>query len=128
MKNQILSAINGRMTDSQKVLDRTRSRMQQDFMYFFCYESLETYRAVYILARLEQMRMEVEEAQTAEELARVVKLKMESYLRRLTDDELFANTSFQMVNISKNIEVEAAQILHRFCANLYHCLLNNLEK
>ena len=128
MKNQILAAINGRMADSQKVLDRTHSRMQQDFMHFFCFESIETSRAVYMLSRLEQFKKEVEETQTDEELAKLIKLEMESYLRRLTDAELFASTSSQMVNISRNIEVESAQILHRFYANLYHCKLKGLEK
>ena len=120
MKSQILAAIEGRKEELQKVLVRTRARMQQDFQYFFCYESLETYRSVYILERLEQLQKDVEEIHTDEELVELVRKDMEFYLRRLTERELFASTSFQMVNISRNLEVEAAQILYRFYANLYN--------
>ena len=128
MKAQILAAIEGRKVELQKVLERTRNRMQQDFKYFFCYESVETYRAVYLLERLEQLQKDVEETTSVEELTELIRKDMESHLRRLTDRELFASTSYQMVNISRNIEVEAAQILYRFLANLYNYKLKAQNK
>lgn len=51
MKNQILSAVNSRIEDLQKVLARSNKMMQENFRHFFCYESKETYKAVYLLEK-----------------------------------------------------------------------------
>lgn len=128
MKNQILSAVNGRIEDLQKVLARSNKMMQENFRHFFCYESKETYKAVYLLEKYNELKKDVEETSTVDELRNLIKAGADFYLRVLTGQELFASTSSQMVNISKNIEVESAQILYQFYANLHQYKLKKLEK
>lgn len=128
MKNQILSAVNGRIEDLQKVLARSNKMMQENFRHFFCYESKETYKAVYLLEKYNELKKDVEETSTVDELRYLIKAGADFYLRVLTGQKLFASTSSQMVNISKNIEVESAQILYQFYANLYQYKLKELEK
>lgn len=128
MKNQILSAVNGRIEDLQKVLARSNKMMQENFRHFFCYESKETYKVVYLLEKYNELKKDVEETSTVDELRNLIKAGADFYLRVLTGQELFASTSSQMVNISKNIEVESAQILYQFYANLLQYKLKELEK
>lgn len=128
MKNQILSAVNGRIEDLQKVLARSNKMMQENFRHFFCYESKETYKAVYLLEKYNELKKDVEETSTVDELRNLIKAGADFYLRVLTGQELFASTSSQMVNISKNIEVESAQILYQFYANLHQYKLKEREE
>ena len=128
MKNQILSAVNGRIEDLQKVLARSNKMMQENFRHFFCYESKETYKAVYLLEKYNELKKDVEETSTVDELRNLIKAGADFYLRVLTGQELFASTSSQMINISKNIEVESAQILYQFYANLHQYKLKEREE
>ena len=119
MKAKILEIIEGRKSELQKALDRARERMQADFKHFFCYESENTYRSFYIFERIEQLQKDVEETQSAEELTNLLKHGADFYLCKLTDSELFASTSIHMVNVSRNLEMEAAQILYRLYIHLH---------
>ena len=114
MKQQILSAINGRIRDLQKTVDRAQSLMQQNFNHFFCYESKETYKAYYLLEKYTQLLKEVEDTANTEELIEFMRNSAGFYLRQLTDQKLYAATTNQMVNLSRSFEMEAAQILYKF--------------
>lgn len=119
MKNQILAAVNGRIEDLQKVLARSNKMMQENFRHFFCYESKETYKTIYLFEKYNELKKDVEETSTVDELRYLIKAGADFYLRVLTEHKLFASTSSQMVNISKNIEVESAQVLYQFYTHLY---------
>ena len=119
IKNQILSAVNSRIEDLQKVLARSNKMMQENFRHFFYYESKETYKAVYLLEKYNELLKDVKETSTLDELRNLIKAGSDFYLRVLTGQELYASTSNTMVNLAKNMEMESAQVLYQFYTHLY---------
>lgn len=118
MKNQILSAVNGRIQVLQKTVERVQTLMQENYRHFFCYESKETYKAYYLLEKYNELKDEVERTDNPDELRNIMKDGTDFYLGQLTNQALYASTTNQMVNLGMNVEKEAAHSLYKFYSHL----------
>ena len=124
MKERILSTIEGRCNQMDKLMEDYKKSMESDFMSFFKNDCKETYKTAYISRVLKKMKESVEEENDMQEILCKLKNERDFYLTKLTTQELYPQTTNQMYNLALMVEMNAAQYLYKF----YSVLLTSLRK